>query len=110
MTSRDKQWTYHMCGDSWVRDVTHNPTGRTMPGRASIATMRKRAASGELLRMLGVAPMPAGYRQPTTDDITSVYGFHSDCCDQPVITTSLPGGDIWCCFGCGQPPKTEDTK
>lgn len=52
ITSRDKQWTFHMCGDTWVTSVTHNPTGRTIPARASLATIRKRIASGELLRVL----------------------------------------------------------
>lgn len=47
--TRDGVWAYAMCGDTWVRDVTHRPTGRTMPGRASLPTIRRRAASGELL-------------------------------------------------------------
>lgn len=52
ITSRDGQWTYTVCGGNWVVTATHVPTGRSMPARASLTTVRKRAASGELLRVL----------------------------------------------------------
>lgn len=55
ITSRDGQWTLTMCGDSWVTGVTHNPTGRTVPGRASVAAVRRRIADGQMLADLDQA-------------------------------------------------------
>lgn len=50
--SRDGQWAYTMCGESWVADATHLPSCRTFPMRASLAKTRKLAATGALLTML----------------------------------------------------------